>query len=75
MRKIWIAKLTETCVDVLEAFTMNEPFNGRVMVKICSTNQIYYENLNNIANSKVEAIAILSNKLKSLNEQLERISK
>ena len=73
MNKIYIAKLNEEKAEVLEGKIMAAPYNGKQMVKIFDTGLVYYEKIENIANTKLEAITILRNRLNNLSNQVKEL--
>ena len=75
MNKIFVAKLNEDKVEVLEGITMAAPYNGLQMIKVFDTGLVYYEKIVNIANTKLEAIEILRNRLGNLTNQVKRTLK
>ena len=74
--KVYIAFLNQDTAEVRLAETMDLCiYDGRRMVALRTDNgdKIYYERIDNIANTKKEAIQILKQKIKNLSKQVEEI--
>ena len=73
MKPIFIAKLTATKAEVLEAIPLNKECNGKIMVKILDTGFIYYEKVENITSTRDRAIEILQNLNTNLRNQIQEL--